>query len=271
MLVPAAVAAAVGLNLAAGEASADHVACTLAKKELLLFIDGCEHVIGGAGTMAEALLHVNSAAHVVATSREPLKAEGEWIYRVPPLTVPAPDVTNGDDPLRHGSVQLFIKRAQAVEPHLVPDRPFVAAVAAICRGLDRHSAGTYSERRRRGLAHSGGASSERNSSTIVSDVGRRRRTALPRHQTMHATLEWGHELLTASERVLLHRLAVFAGVFDLEAVGAVATSPNWKPTKSSTCFQISSRILSLTGMPQATGCLRRYTPSRWRSSSKVVS
>src|SRR5260370_32082744 len=52
-----------------------------------------------------------------------------------------------------------------------------------------------------------------------------RRTALPRHQTMHATLEWSHELLTASERVLLHRLAVFAGVFDLDAVGAVATSP----------------------------------------------
>src|SRR5260370_12466667 len=52
-----------------------------------------------------------------------------------------------------------------------------------------------------------------------------RRTALPRHQTMHATLEWSHELLTASERVLLHRLAVFAGVFDLEAAGAVVTSP----------------------------------------------
>ena len=60
-LVPAAVAAAMGLELAAGEASADHVASTLAKKELLLFIDNCEHVIGGAGTMAEALLHANSA------------------------------------------------------------------------------------------------------------------------------------------------------------------------------------------------------------------
>jgi DNA-binding winged helix-turn-helix (wHTH) protein len=114
-LVPAAVAATVGLKFPAGEASADHVAYALVEKELLLFVDNCEHVIGSAGTMAERLLHANSAAHVVATSREPLNAEGECIYRVPPLTVPAPDVTNEDDLLLHGSVQLFIKRAQAVD------------------------------------------------------------------------------------------------------------------------------------------------------------
>jgi predicted ATPase/DNA-binding winged helix-turn-helix (wHTH) protein len=222
-LVPAAVAAAVGLKLAAGEASADHVACALANKELLLFIDNCEHVIEGAGTMAEALLHANSAARVVATSREPLKAEGEWVYRVPPLTVPAPDVTNEDDLLRYGSVQLFIKRAQAVELHLVPDRHFVATVAAICRRLD-------------GIPLAIELAASRIGALGIEQIAERlddrfrllaggRRTALPRHQTMHATLEWSHELLTASERVLLHRLAVFAGVFDLDAAGAVATSP----------------------------------------------
>ena len=222
-LVPAAVAATVGVNLATGEASADHVACALAKKELLLFIDNCEHVIEGAGTMAEALLHANSAAHVVATSREPLKAEGEWIYRVPPLTVPAPDVTNEDDLLRHGSVQLFIKRAQAAESHLVPDRHFVATVAAICRRLD-------------GIPLAIELAASRTGALGIEQIAERlddrfrllsggRRTALRRQQTMHATLEWSHELLTASERVLLHRLAVFAGVFDLEAAGVVAASP----------------------------------------------
>ena len=221
-LVPAAVAAAVGLKFPAGEASADHVACALAEKELLLFIDNCEHVIGGAGMMAEALLHANSAAHVVATSREPLKAEGEWIYRVPPLTVPAPDVTNEGDLLRHGSVQLFIKRAQAVEPHLVPDRHFVATVAAICRRLD-------------GIPLAIELAASRTGALGIEQIAERlddrfrllaggRRTALRRQQTMHATLEWSHALLTASERVVLHSLAVFAGVFDLEAAGAVAMS-----------------------------------------------
>jgi predicted ATPase/DNA-binding winged helix-turn-helix (wHTH) protein len=222
-LVPAAVAAAVGLEFAGGEASADRVARALAEKELLLFIDNCEHVIGAAGTMAEALLHANSAAHVVATSREPLKAEGEWIYRVPPLTVPAPDVTNEDGLLRHGSVQLFIKRVQAVESHLVLDHQFVTAVAAICRRLD-------------GIPLAIELAASRTDALGIEQIAERlddrfrllaggRRTALPRHQTMHATLEWSHELLTAPERVLLHRLAVFAGVFDLEAAGVVATSP----------------------------------------------
>jgi predicted ATPase/DNA-binding winged helix-turn-helix (wHTH) protein len=222
-LVAAAVAAAVGLELAAGEASADHVACALVEKELLLFIDNCEHVIGGAGAMAEALLHANSAAHVVATSREPLKAEGEWIYRVPPLTVPAPDVTNEDDLLRHGSVQLFIKRAQAVEPHLVPDRHLAATVAAICRRLD-------------GIPLAIELAASRTGALGIEQIAERlddrfrllaggRRTALRRQQTMHATLEWSHALLTAPERVLLRRLAVFAGVFDLKATGEVAASP----------------------------------------------
>ena len=222
-LVPAAVAAAVGLEFAGGGASADHVARALAEKELILFIDNCEHVIAAAGAMAEALLHANSAAHVVATSREPLKAEGEWIYRVPPLTVPAPDVTNEDGLLRHGSVRLFIKRAQAVEPHLVPDGPIVAAIAAICRRLD-------------GIPLAIELAAARTGALRIEQIAERlddrfrlltggRRTALRRHQTMHATLEWSHELLTKSERMLLRRLAVFAGVFDLEAAGAVATNP----------------------------------------------
>jgi predicted ATPase/DNA-binding winged helix-turn-helix (wHTH) protein len=222
-LVPAAVAAAVGLEFAGGRASADHVAHALAEKELLLFIDSCEHVIGAASAMVEALLHANSAAHVVATSREPLKAEGEWIYRVPPLAVPAPDVTNEDGLLRHGSVQLFIKRAQAVEPHLVLDRPIVAAIAAICRRLD-------------GIPLAIELAAARTGALRIEQIAERlddrfrlltggRRTALPRHQTMHATLEWSHDLLTESERVLLRRLAVFTGAFDLEAAGAVATNP----------------------------------------------
>ena len=216
-------AATVGLNLAAGEASADHVAWALAKKELLLVIDNCEHVIEGAGTMAEALLHANSAAHVVATSREPLKAEGEWIYRVPPLTVPAPDVTNEDDLLPYGSVQLFIKRAQAVEPHLVPDRHFVATVAAICRRLDGIPLAIELAASRTGALGIEQIAEQLDDRFRLLAGGRR--IALPRHRTMHATLEWSHDLLTAPERVLLHRLAVFAGVFDLEAADAVAAGP----------------------------------------------
>jgi DNA-binding winged helix-turn-helix (wHTH) protein len=79
-LVPATVATAVGLELGGGEVSAQRVAQALADRRMLLVLDTCEHVIGAAARMAEALLHANPAAHVIATSREPLKAEGEWIY-----------------------------------------------------------------------------------------------------------------------------------------------------------------------------------------------
>ena len=135
-LVPTAVAAVFGLNLVAGEASPDHVARALGQKRLLLVMDNCEHVIDGAAQMTDALLRADPAAHVVTTSREPLKADGEWTFRVPPLTVPAPDLKKENDLLRHGAVQLFVKRAQAVDPAIVPDGHLTATIAAICRHLD---------------------------------------------------------------------------------------------------------------------------------------
>jgi DNA-binding winged helix-turn-helix (wHTH) protein len=99
-LVPATVAAAVGLELGTGEASAQRVAQALADRRLLLIMDTCEHVIAAAATMAEAMLGASSAPHIIATSREPLRAGGEWVYPVQPLAVPAVDVVAEDDPLR---------------------------------------------------------------------------------------------------------------------------------------------------------------------------
>ena len=135
-LVPATVAAAVGLELAAGAVSPEHVAIALSAKQQLLVLDNCEHVIDAAATMAEALLRANPAAQVVVTSREPLKAEGEWIYPVPPLAVPTRDAEDKDDLLRYGAVRLFRERVRAAEPHFAADRRRAAMIAAICRRLD---------------------------------------------------------------------------------------------------------------------------------------
>jgi DNA-binding winged helix-turn-helix (wHTH) protein len=135
-LVPAAIAAALGLEFPAGAVSAEHVANALSGKKLLLVLDNCEHVIDAASRMAEALLRANPAVHVIATSREPLKAEGEWINPVPPLAVPAGDAEDQDDPLRYGAVRLFVERARAATRHFAPDRRLAALVAAICRRLD---------------------------------------------------------------------------------------------------------------------------------------
>ena len=92
-LVPAAVAAAVGLELPAGTLSLQHVAQALAARRLLLVLDTCEHVVAAGATMVETVLRAGSAVRIIATSREPLRAEGEQIYPVPPLAVPAAEGT----------------------------------------------------------------------------------------------------------------------------------------------------------------------------------
>jgi predicted ATPase len=92
----------------------------LAGRRLLLLLDTCEHVIAAAAAMAEAILGAGSALHILATSREQLRAGGERVYPVRPLAVPAGDIAADDDPLRYGSVQLFIERARAAEPHFAP-------------------------------------------------------------------------------------------------------------------------------------------------------
>ena len=112
-LVPATMVAAVGIELGGGEASAQRVARALADRRMLLVLDTCEHAITAAAAMAEAMLGAGSGLRIIATSREPLRAGGEWIYPVQPLAVPAMDVAVDDDPLRYGAVRLFIERARA--------------------------------------------------------------------------------------------------------------------------------------------------------------
>jgi DNA-binding winged helix-turn-helix (wHTH) protein len=136
-LVPVAVATAVGLDVGGGEVSAQRVAQALAERRLLLVLDTCEHVIAAAAELAYAVLRAGSAVRVIATSREPLRTEGEWTYPVPPLAVPAEDAADDSQLLSYDAVRLFVERARAATAaHFALDRRSVAMVAAICRRLD---------------------------------------------------------------------------------------------------------------------------------------
>src|SRR6059036_921689 len=135
-LVPATVATALGLTLGSGTVSHDSIAAAVGTKQLLLVIDNCEHLIEAAAGMVEALLRTSPAASLLATSREPLRASGEYVYRVPSLAVPAEDNQNIEDVLTYGAVRLFVSRAQAAEPEYVPHVRLAAAMAAICGRLD---------------------------------------------------------------------------------------------------------------------------------------
>src|SRR5438105_4126049 len=135
-LVPVALATALGLDLASGTASPGSVANALRSKQLMLVLDNCEHVVDAAAQMAEALLRANPGTRVIATSREPLRAEGEWVYPVPPLAVPTEGNPDSKDLLRYGAVRLFVERARAAAPYFSPDARVAAAIGGICRRLD---------------------------------------------------------------------------------------------------------------------------------------
>src|ERR1700730_18089741 len=221
-LVAVTVATAVRLELPAGAVTPARVAAALGAKQLLLVLDNCEHVIDAAASMAEALLSANPKMHVMATSREPLRAEEEHLYRVPPLAVPAEGTEDIEDLLRYGAVRLFVSRVRATQPHFAPDQRIAPAIAAICRRLD-------------GIALAIELAPARAAALGVEEVAAHlddrfhlltggRRTALPRHQTLRSTLDWSYELLSEAERVVFCRLSIFAGSFVLAEATAVAES-----------------------------------------------
>src|SRR5260370_1364324 len=135
-LVPVAVATALGLELTSGTASPLSVASALRSKQLMLVLDNCEHVVEAVAEMAEALLRADPAARVIVTSREPLRAEGECVYPVPPPPLPAQPHPHTEHPFRYGAIRLFVERARAAAPHFSPDARVAAAIVGICRRLD---------------------------------------------------------------------------------------------------------------------------------------
>src|SRR5216684_1827062 len=220
-LVPTTVASALGLTHVAGTASPERIAGAIRAKRLLLVLDNCEHVIDAAAGMAETLLRAGPSVSLLATSREPLRVAGEYIYRVPSLDVPAEDPQDMEDVFRYGAVRLFVSRAHAAEPRYVAEGPVAAATVAICRRLDGIPlAIELAATRIVGFGVDGVAARLDDRFRLLTG-GRR---TLPRHQTMRATLDWSYELLSESERVVLRRLGVFVGAFTLDAASAVAAS-----------------------------------------------
>ena len=228
-LVPVTVAAAIGLDLGGGAVSAPRVAQALAGRRLVLVLDTCEHVIGPAAALAEAVLRAGGRLHLLATSREPLRAEGEWVYPVPPLAVPAADAEDADGLLRYGGVRLFVERLSAADPHFAPDRRNAAMIAAICRRLNGMPLAIELAAARAAVLGVEEVATHLDDRFRLLTGGRR--TGLPRHQTLRATLDWSYQLLSEPERVILRRLSVFAGVFRLEAASAVIASPEIAPAE----------------------------------------
>src|SRR5437899_2868795 len=214
--VPATIAATLGIKDAV-VASLERLTDYLKSRQTLVLLDSCEHVIDAAVESIDALLEKCGALKIVATSREALGMQGEQIFMVRSLSLPA--TTDLDEMLRSEAVRLFVDHARLALPDFAVDERNAAAIAEICRRLD-------------GIALAIELAAARVKVLTVDEIHARLddrfrlltggNRAMPRHQTLHATMQWSHDLLTAPERRLLRRLAVFAGGCTLAAATDVS-------------------------------------------------
>jgi predicted ATPase/DNA-binding winged helix-turn-helix (wHTH) protein len=217
-LVPSTVASTLGLKLA-GEISAESVARAVGGRHLVLVLDNCEHVIDAVANLAETFTRLCPRTTIVATSREILRIDGESVYRVPPLEVPAPGQAAPDYIMQYSAVELFVARTKALNAGFSPHAENLASIATICRHLDGIPLAIEFAAARAAVLSVEGVAAGLHDRFALLTAGRR--TALPRQRTLRATLDWSHDLLPETERQLLRRLSVFAGGFTIDAAAAV--------------------------------------------------
>jgi predicted ATPase/DNA-binding winged helix-turn-helix (wHTH) protein len=220
-LAPTAVASTLGLSVQSDDPTSGLVAYLRGRRACLI-LDNCEHVIDAISALAARLFAGAPRSHILATSREALRAEGETVHRLSPLATP-PEGSNltAAATLTFAAPQLFVERAAAQGAPLNLSDADARIVAEICRKLDgvplaiELAAGRMEAY---GLVQIAALLGER-----LTLLWGGQRGARARHQTLQATLDWSYDLLSTSEQRVLCRLAVFVGHFTLDAARAVAS------------------------------------------------
>ncbi len=223
-------------------------------RETLLVIDNCEHVVGAVAVLVEELLRTVVGLQVLATTRDPLKVDGETVWRVVSLAVPRSGA--GAMELRGtAAVELFVDRALSAKPDLKLDDAALVAIGEITRRLDGMPLAIELAAARAGVLDLKSVLEGLNNRFIILAGGPR--TAPPRHQTLRAAVGWSYDLLSESEKQLFCRLSVFPGSFGLEAAVAVAGSEKVDPAED--LFALVSKsmvtVVSSDGAPTRYGLL----------------
>jgi predicted ATPase/class 3 adenylate cyclase/DNA-binding XRE family transcriptional regulator len=197
----------------------------LRDKRILIILDNCEHLIEACAELTFNLLSHSPALKILASSREALGVQGELAWRVPSLSMPDPKRITGPEQLtQYEAVRLFVDRASLANPRFEVTQDNVPIIAQICQRLD-------------GIPLALELAAARVKVLSVNKISERlddcfrlltggSRTALPRHQTLQAAIDWSYDLLTDQERALFRRLAVFAGGWSLEAAEAIGRGDN---------------------------------------------
>jgi predicted ATPase len=230
MLVPQTVATVLGVKEELSHSILLTLTDHLLGKKLLLILDNCEHLIQASAQFSEALLRACPDLRILASSREMLGVAGEREFHVPSLSTPDPRKTMPmEDMMNYEAVRLFIDRAATVMPNFILTDENASAVAQVCQRLD-------------GIPLAIELAAARVTTLRIEQIAARlddafhlltsgSRTALPRHQTLRALIDWSYALLSNQERMLLNRLSVFAGGWTLEAAEALGAGNNIKASE----------------------------------------
>jgi predicted ATPase len=217
-LVPNAAAQVLGVHEEPGKPLVQTLCAHVKEHQALLVLDNCEHLIAACASLADALLGHAPQVRIVATSREALRIRGEQTYPVLPLAVPSRNA-DAESLLRSEAVQLFVERARLQKPSFALNEREAPAVAELCSRLE-------------GIPLALELAAARLRSLSIEEINRRlhdrfklltggSRVALERQQTLRALVSWSYDLLQEQEQILLDRLSVFVGGFDLDAAEAV--------------------------------------------------
>jgi len=220
-LIPQEIAQSLNLREVSNVPLIEALITYLKPKEVLLVVDNCEHLIRACALYVEQLLAACPKLRILATSIEALGLFNETIWQVPSLPLPETQQHSLKELQGFASIELFDERASSAKSGFALDERNASSVAQICRRLD-------------GIPLAIELAAARIKMLSVEEIATRlddrfslltsgSRTAIPRHQTLRATIDWSYDLLTNPERILLRRLSVFAGGFTLEATEAVCS------------------------------------------------
>jgi predicted ATPase len=218
--VPRALATAMGVREDPAKPILATISENLRHKTALLILDNCEHLIGACAEATDSLLRTCPTLRVITSSREALGIAGETVWRVPSL--PVPDLKNlppVDELIKNETVRLFCDRALAVAPTFSLTDQTASSVVQVCQRLDGIPLAIELAAARVNVLHVDQIADRLNDRFRLLTGGSR--TALPRHRTLRAAVDWSYDLLSDAERKLLRRIATFAGGFTLEAAETV--------------------------------------------------
>ncbi|SOE95724.1 Predicted ATPase [Burkholderia sp. D7] len=218
--VLAAFATSIGVNPVGGPLTLERISKEFSERSVLFVLDNCEHVLGYAAELAETLLSAGPAVRVLATSREALRIADEHLYWVASLQVPAQD-EQSQNVLQCSAVELFLSRARAIDARFSTDERSIQLTGVVCRRLDGIPLAIELAAARAAILGIATLASHLDDRFNMLSGGNR--TALPRHQTLKATLDWSHAMLDDAERTTLRRLGIFVSSFTMDAAIAVVS------------------------------------------------